>query len=147
MSEAVNNLRIGDSVVSRVTGNPYCKDRATGEVVKVNGSFVRIRLQDGLEIAVKREWITARKEKDARKVTESQGEGFGSAFADDRFGGGSKHSGGRDGVARGLQGQSQGHLRTGRRRCTAAVERDAPVQGDQSGQVNKNGDQVELAAN
>jgi len=57
MNEAVNNLRIGDSVISRVTGNPYCKDRATGDVVKVNGSFVRIRLQDGLEIAVKREWI------------------------------------------------------------------------------------------
>jgi len=57
LTKDVFNLRIGDNVVSRVTGNPYCKDRATGEVVKVNGAFVRMRLQDGLEIAVKREWI------------------------------------------------------------------------------------------
>lgn len=62
MSDASEDLdlRIGDLVCSRVTGNPYCKDRATGEVVKLSGEFVRIRLQDGLEIAVKREWIVYR---------------------------------------------------------------------------------------
>lgn len=62
MSDAIGvlSLRVGDLVCSRVTGNPYCKDRATGEVVKLSGEFARIRLRGGLEIAVKREWIESR---------------------------------------------------------------------------------------
>jgi len=51
------NLQVGDQVICRISGNPYCKDRVRGTLIKIGASYGKVQAADGLVRRVRKEWI------------------------------------------------------------------------------------------